>query len=674
MKTIRIAADFRLFLPVLFGWIVLAAALVWSGSSPLVVPVAAGIILVLLLSGFAVIRLQPIFSLSAIVTAAMLATWLIQLPNHVETHPWDIPEQAQSPWWLAWADVLRNSFLTATAELPDYGGQLIPGLAIGDTSRVSEQLSNAMKVVSLTHITAVSGANCAIVTASVMSIAALCGAGRKVRLIAASVALVAFVVLVTPQPSVLRAAVMAMVVMLSLFSGRPGSGIPLLVLATLLMLLWNPWWAIDFGFILSVSATAGIVLFSGPLTMSLSRWLPFWLSAMIAIPLSAQLLCQPFIILLNPHLPTYGVLANVIAAPAAPVATVIGLVACLVAWWAPGLALPLLWMSWLPAQWIGHTASLIASFPQAQLPWFEGMSGAFSAAMLSVLVLLALLAPKMIVRKTSAVVIVMSGVIWGISSLVNGFTFSSSLPDDWSVAACDVGQGDALVLKSKGQVAVIDVGRTPEPMKKCLEQLRITHIDLLVLTHFDKDHVGGLDAVMGKVDHAIVGKPENAEDEGLLTELSRAGARLQRGIQGLSGALGEAQWQVLWPYTQHPTMELGNPGSVTLLVAFPSFRALFLGDLGQEAQLALMNTVELPTVQVVKVAHHGSADQSSTLYEKVNPVIGLFSVGAENDYGHPRSESLSLLTDLGALTPRTDNDGLILISARASGLSVWTEH
>ena len=121
-------------------------------------------------------------------------------------------------------------------------------------------------------------------------------------------------------------------------------------------------------------------------------------------------------------------------------------------------------------------------------------------------------------------------------------------------------------------------------------------------------------------------------------------------------------------------MELGNPGSVTLLVAFPSFRALFLGDLGQEAQLALMNTVDLPTVQVVKVAHHGSADQSSTLYEKVNPAIGLFSVGAENEYGHPRSETLTLLTDLGAFTPRTDNDGLILISARSSGLSVWTEH
>ncbi|MEG2778090.1 MAG: ComEC/Rec2 family competence protein, partial [Aurantimicrobium sp.] len=128
-----------------------------------------------------------------------------------------------------------------------------------------------MKTVSLTHITAVSGANIAVVTASVMAIAALCGAGRRVRLVIAVCALVAFVILVTPQPSVLRAAVMAVVVMIALFSGRPGSGIPLLAFATLLMLMWNPWWAIDYGFILSVSATAGLLLFSGPLASSLNR-------------------------------------------------------------------------------------------------------------------------------------------------------------------------------------------------------------------------------------------------------------------------------------------------------------------------------------------------------------------------------------------------------------------
>lgn len=673
MKTISISADLRLSLPVLTGWAVLATFLLLFEAEPSLYPFFVASLLIFGVSSVVLIRRHPQIGLSLFVITALLVSWIIQLPSHVESKPWDTPIASDVPWELYWAGALRRAFLEASSSLPSYGGQLIPGLAIGDTSRVSEQLSNFMKSVSLTHITAVSGANCAIVTASVMALVALCGAGKKLRLVAAVAALIAFVALVTPQPSVLRAAVMAIVVMISLFSGRPGSGIPLLACASLVMLVWNPWWAIDFGFILSVSATSGLLLFSSPIAKSLSRWLPFWLAALISIPFSAQIMCQPFIILLSPQLPTYGVLANVIAAPAAPIATVIGLVSCLLAWCMPSLAQLLLWLAWLPAEWIGQTASVLSRFPDAQIPWVGGFIGSVLAALFSVLVLLVLLSPQEVVRRFSAAIILVS-IVAGIgTALVSKLRFSSSIPSQWSIATCDVGQGDALVLKSNQEIAVIDVGRKPEPLKRCLEQLNISHIDLLVLTHFDKDHVGGLDAVMGKVDTAIVGKPENAEDQGLLRELSRTGTTLHRGAQGISGTLGEARWQVLWPDSQHPTMELGNPGSVTLLVAFPTFRALFLGDLGREAQLALMASVDFPVVEVIKVAHHGSADQSSTLYETVHPVIGLISVGTDNDYGHPRSEILDLLSEVGSLTPRTDQDGLILVSESAEGLSVWTE-
>ncbi len=673
MKNVSISADLRLSLPVLVGWGVLVLALNVTSTSftvSFVLKLGVGCLAVL---GCVVISRLPRTGLTMLVSSALLLSWMIRVPSHSETHPWDQPTSTDLPWWLSWAQMLRNSFLESTSTFPGYGGELIPGLAIGDTSRVSEQLTSAMKAVSLTHITAVSGANCAIVTASVVAIAALCGAGRRFRLILATLALIAFVVLVTPQPSVLRAAVMAIVVMIALFSGRPGSGVPLLAVATLLMLIWNPWWAIDYGFILSVSATAGLLLFSGPLTTSLNRWLPLWLATVIAIPLSAQLLCQPFIILLTPQLPTYGVVANVIAGPAAPLATVIGLIACLITWWSPYLAVPLLWLCWLPAEWIGQTASVLSRFPEAQIPWISGPLGSLLAAGLSALILMMFLSPRKMVRKSSTAILILTVIVWSFSAVISVWRFHSAIPHDWNIAACDVGQGDGLVLRSKQQIAVIDVGRTPGPLAHCLEQLGITHIDLLVLTHFDKDHVGGLHAVLGKVDSAIVGKPENAEDEGLLTELSRSGAHLHRGIQGLSGTLGEAQWQVLWPDSHHPLMAMGNPGSVTVLFAFPTFRALFLGDLGREAQQAMMGIVDLPSIEVVKVAHHGSADQSAALYEKIHPLIGLFSVGSDNDYGHPRRETLDILTGLGALTPRTDQDGLILVSKSSSGLSVWTE-
>jgi competence protein ComEC len=208
---------------------------------------------------------------------------------------------------------------------------------------------------------------------------------------------------------------------------------------------------------------------------------------------------------------------------------------------------------------------------------------------------------------------------------------------------------------------------------RCFEQLGISHIDLLILTHFDKDHVGGLAAVVGKVDYAVVGKPENLEDQMLLKELADSGTRVERGVQGLRGSLGESTWQILWPDHSHPGMEVGNPGSVTSLFSFPSFQAIFLGDLGKDAQEALIHSVIIPDVDVVKVAHHGSADQSQRFYEQLHPEIALFSVGNENDYGHPRTETLEIASRLGALSPRTDEDGLILVGQTSEGLSVWTE-
>lgn len=674
MKTVRVAGDVRLALPTLGAWLVLVffAQPGAEGIFTTQVGVLAIGSLCSVLALF-VMRKSSSVGLWLLLTSSLLFSLASQLPTHVEKHPWN--QAPVTPFgWTDWAIPIRSSFLSATEQLPGVGGELIPGLAIGDTSRVSEQLSTAMKTVSLTHITAVSGANCVIVTATVMALLGLCGAHRKLRLVGAIAALCAFVVLVTPQPSVLRAATMALIVIVALYRGRPSSGIPILAVATLILLLWDPWLSIDFGMILSVSATAGLLLFSEPITQSLSRFLPTWLAVLFSVPLAAQLTCQPFIILLTPTFPTYGVLANVIAGPVAPLATIVGLVACFVITWAPLLAVPLLWIAWLPAQWIGNSALSVSTFPHAQIPWISGIPGFALMGSVSIAVLILLLSVHAPWRRLSGVLLTASVALWATTNVVQHLNFIHQLPASWKIAACDVGQGDGLIIRSAGQIAVIDVGRNPQPMIRCLEQLGISRVDLLVLTHFDKDHVGGLSSVLGKVSHAIVGKPENTEDQELLEQLSDSGAEVIRGHRGMKGQIGEARWEVLWPDGKHPLMDTGNPGSVTMLVTFSQFNALFLGDLGRESQLALLNSTYLPHVDVVKVAHHGSADQSATLYEQIQPEIGIFSVGADNDYGHPRREILDILEQLHTLTLRTDEDGLVLVSQSPTGLSVWTEH
>ena len=126
----------------------------------------------------------------------------------------------------------------------------------------------------------------------------------------------------------------------------------MLALATIVLLAFDPWLARSYGFVLSVLATAGLLLLAGPLARVLERWLPRWLAIVIAVPFAAQLACQPVIILLSATLPTYGVVANVLAAPAAPIATVVGLAACVLLVLIPPLGALLCQLAWLPSAWI----------------------------------------------------------------------------------------------------------------------------------------------------------------------------------------------------------------------------------------------------------------------------------------------------------------------------------
>ena len=182
-------------------------------------------------------------------------------------------EQAGAPPpLLAAADAVRRDFRSAASGLPGDGGALLPGLAIGDTSSVSATLDDAMKTASLSHLTAVSGANCAIVVGLALALGAAAGLPRLVRLGAAALVLAGFVVVVTPEPSVIRAAVMAAVALIALAAGRAARGLPLLCVAVVVLLALDPWLSRSYGFALSVLATAGLLLLARPLADTIARF------------------------------------------------------------------------------------------------------------------------------------------------------------------------------------------------------------------------------------------------------------------------------------------------------------------------------------------------------------------------------------------------------------------
>ncbi|UJP10879.1 ComEC/Rec2 family competence protein [Microbacterium sp. KUDC0406] len=570
----------------------------------------------------------------------------------------------------------RAEFITRAIRLPEPGAGLLPGLAVGDTRAVSEELNAAMLASGLSHLTAVSGANCAIVVAAVFWIVALCGGGRRTRVLVSLAALGAFVVLVTPEPSVVRAAVMAALAMLSVLLGRPSAGMAMLSVAITGILLTDPWLATSPGFALSAAATAALLLLARPLSTGLARWMPEQVALALAVPLAAQLVCGPIVALFSEQQSIVGVVANLIAEPAAPIATVIGLLACLTAA-VPPLADLLAATAWLPSSWIATTATVTSDLPGAVLPVVAGAPTAAVIAGISaaIAVVLARVGPPR-VRTLAGLVLAVALALGGARVLLGGPLATLTAPEDWSIAACDVGQGDALLVRSEGRVALIDTGPDPDALSGCLRQLGIAHIDLLVLTHFDQDHVGGLEAVRGRTDAVLHGPPSDAKDERLLRDAASAGARLVPSSAGGHGDLGAAQWQVLWPPPDSAAFASGNDASVVVEFAGGGVpRSLFLGDLSAVPQRILAASGRARgAYAVVKVAHHGSRDQDPGLYAQLQPRIALISVGEGNDYGHPRDETLAFLSALNAHILRTDQDGRILLGMRDGGIAVWTEH
>lgn len=583
----------------------------------------------------------------------------------------DSPDVVAPPGGLlSVAATLRHDLSALAALFPGRGAELIPGLAVGDTTIVSDELDAQMTQSSLSHLTAVSGANCAIITGAAFWVAAVCGARRGLRVVVALGVLAGFIVLVTPEPSVIRAGAMAAGAMLALLLGRARAGVPILALAVTVLLIADPWLATSIGFALSVTATGALLLLAAPLAKKLEVVLPASLALLVAVPLAAQLACAPIIILIDPHISVIGTLANLIAAPAAPIATIVGLLACLLVM-VPGVGFVLTALAWVPASWIAAVADVAAHVPGGRMAWPDGVSGALLLAIVTAAGIIAMMTrqPRLrLIAMTAVAATIASGL--GLVA-VRTLIAPQAVPSGWAIAACDVGQGDAIVVKSGDAVALIDTGVDPAPLAQCLELLQVSHIDILVLTHFDLDHVGGTDAVVGKVGTVLHGPVPDAVSQHRLDELNAGGAQLESVSKGTSGTLGAAHWKVLWP---RGAAVPGNDASVVWEVSGSDVpRSLFLGDLSGSAQQSLLATGSVRgPYDLVKVAHHGSADQEPRLYEEVSAAVALIGVG-ENDYGHPRQEILDTLTADGTVIFRTDGDGTVAVSALDGGLGVWRQ-
>src|SRR5690606_25215779 len=155
------------------------------------------------------------------------------------------------------------------------------------------------------------------------------------------------------------------------------------------------------------------------------------------------------------------------------------------------------------------------------------------------------------------------------------------------VVACDVGQGDALLIRSADHVALVDTGPEPDALTRCLERFGVERVHLLVLTHFDLDHRGGLDALTGRVDVALHGPARDAESAAVVEQIRRWGTRTVSAHAEISGRLGGASWRILWPRDAGTPFD-GNDASVVAEFSGGGVpRTLLLGDLSATPQASL---------------------------------------------------------------------------------------
>jgi competence protein ComEC len=573
---------------------------------------------------------------------------------------------------------LRAASVQALAGVNPDAVALTLGLAIGDSSLASESLLAAMRDTSLTHLVAVSGSNCAIVSGAVFL--ALQKFGVRVRVIWSLIALVSYVLLVGSQPSVLRAATMAAAILLAYLSGRKVNPLVALSIAITVLVIVSPEIAVEYGFALSVAATAGILLLAPKIYELLKPRMPRWVALALSVSAAAQLLCFPILLQLQERIPTYSLAANLLSEPLVAPVTVLAILGVALSWMPP-LASALFWLASLPAALIAAIAHTFSGLPMSTTFWATGLIGSLSAVALVVAIVVYLVAKSSTLRHT-AVAVVSVLVLSSASMLTVEAVRSAIWPQhDWQIASCDVGQGDATVLRSGSSIALIDVGKFDSKIDRCLSNLGVSEIHLLVLTHFDQDHVLAINgALKGRKIGRVLVSPfldERPAASSAISALERRGVEITKAYRNMSGTLGEATWSVLSPSATAIEAEDSNDASIAMLFRFADYSLLALADLGEKGQMRLAKDVGAwhegwvsEHDLVLKVSHHGSADQYAELIEHIRPSVSLISVGESNGYGHPTIRTLKLLGRTNTLICRTDQLGSISLARNGKGFTV----
>jgi competence protein ComEC len=419
---------------------------------------------------------------------------------------------------------------------------------------------------------------------------------------------------------------------------------------------------------MSVLATAALLLIAPGWAAALRRRrVPPVVAESVAVAAAAHLVTAPVIAAISGRLSIVAIPANVLAEPVVAVTTVLGFGAAVVAPASMGLGVVLAQLAGWPCRWLVWVANFFGSRHGATLPWPSGAFGglALLATALAALWLARRAGPRRMLVCAAAVAVIVQ---IPVRTAVSGWP-----PSGWIFVACDVGQGDALVLPAGPRTGVVvDAGADAVAVDRCLADLHVSDVALLAFTHYHLDHVGGVEGVFhGRQVGAVIAGPlaEPASGVEIVRDvLADHGRRVDS--PGIGGRIdvGAVHLEVLAPrVAMRGTRSDPNNSSLVLRATVRGVRILLPGDAEIEAQQSMLAAGVDVRADVLKVPHHGSAYSDARFLAAVHARLAVISVGLHNDYGHPSPLLLSELAKLGMPVRRTDRDGDVAVVADASG-------
>ena len=548
---------------------------------------------------------------------------------------------------LPWSErVRRHAIRSIDAALPPASAALLAGLLLGERRALPPEIDEGFRRAGVYHVLAVSGFNVALIASAMFLLARLMGLRRRAAAGSAAVVVLGFGAVVWPQASVLRAVVMAMLMLAAVLLDRDSAVVNSLAAAALLILAVRPNDLFEPGFQLSFAATGGIVLAPRPRQVVLGA---------LAVSAAAQVAVLPITLWHFHQVSVVGLVANLAAVPLAAVATVIGLAGAALAFvWdtAAELAFDAVWPALLALRFV---VALAAALPGA-LVYLPSPPPAAIACYAGALVIAAVAWRIRRARaRTARAMLGGAGVALVAAVALAAWPLVRPADGRLRIAILDVGQGDALVIEGpNGEAVVIDAGpggrgrldageRVVAPYLWWRGFLRVA---ATVVTHEHADHAGGMDAVRAR----FPGAPAwTAAD--LATPRALGGA-LITALPPIAGATP-------------------NERALVLRVDYRTTSFLLASDIPGVVEQALVTRGTPLGATVLKVAHHGARDSSSAAFlAAVRPAVAAISVGARNAYRHPDAGTLARLDAAGARVWRTDRDGALLFETDGRVLTV----